>query len=44
MVKFAIETLQAKQNSLDELICSETPTFNRADLESASNGKFVFSD
>ena len=39
MVKFAIETLKARQKDLDDMICSDTITCNRHDLESASDGK-----
>ena len=39
MLKFAIETLTQRQSDLDELICTEIPTQNRADVASASNGK-----
>ena len=41
MVKFAIETLKAAKQELDELICSDTPTYNRAEIKGASNGKFA---
>ena len=41
MVKFAIETLKASTLELDELICSDTPTYNHAEIKSATNGKFA---
>lgn len=37
MVKFAIETLKASTQELDELICSDTPTYNHAEIKSATN-------
>jgi len=39
MVKFAIENLKAAKQELDDLICSDTPTYNSAEIKSASNGK-----
>jgi len=37
MLKFAIDTLKARQADLDDLICTDIPTYNRSDISNASN-------
>ena len=38
MLKFAIAKLQEKQAELDDIICTETPTFNLEEVKTASDG------